>query len=59
MMLRSDPGNASAGPDVGPGVVENLASSMIALYFYAEAARGLGSLVMTTTETAQERAERF
>ena len=59
MMSRSAPGNASAGPDVGAGVVENLTSSMIALDFDAETARGLGSLVMTATETAQERAERF
>jgi RNA polymerase sigma-70 factor (ECF subfamily) len=40
-------------------VVNNLAPSVTALDFDAEAVRGLGSLLMTTTETAQERAERF
>ena len=39
--------------------MEKLASSVIALDFDAEAGRGLGSLMMTPTETAQERAERF
>lgn len=52
-------GNAIVGRDVGAGVVENLASSVTALDFDAETALGLGSLLMTTTETAQERAERF
>lgn len=39
--------------------MNNLAPSVAALDFDAEAGRGLGSLLMTTTETAQERAERF
>jgi RNA polymerase sigma-70 factor (ECF subfamily) len=40
-------------------VVENLTSSVAALDFDAAVVRGLGSVLMTTTETAQERAERF
>jgi RNA polymerase sigma-70 factor (ECF subfamily) len=40
-------------------VVENLTSSVAALDFDAAVVRGLGSALMSTTETAQERAERF
>ena len=47
------------GRGVCAGVVENLTSSVAALDFDAAVVRGLGSVLMTTTETAQERAERF
>ena len=47
------------GRGVCAGVVENLTSIVAALDFDAAVVRGLGSVLMTTTETAQERAERF